>query len=168
MFRLHPLLAPFVGILDSQKTFQEALNLFRKNNAKVHRRLEETMPQADIMSHVLDSGKLSVPEIESTFNVLTLAGTDTVASLLTSMTSQLLRNPVKLRRLVAEIRTTFPAGTDIAMKAMNRLPYLDAAINESFRLDPPTPGQNPRVVPSLGAPVCGHYVPAGVSHSSSQ
>lgn len=125
------------------------------------------MPQADIMGHVLDSGKLSIPEIESTFNILTLAGSDTVASLLTSMTSQLLRNPTKLRRLVAEIRATFAAEADITMKAINQLPYLDATITESFRLDPPAPGQNPRLVPGPGATICGHYIPGGVSHPPS-
>ncbi|CAF9942333.1 hypothetical protein IMSHALPRED_003623 [Imshaugia aleurites] len=166
--RFHPFLAPFVGVLNPQKTYQEALHLFHQNTSKVHRRLEKPMPQADIMGHVLDSGKLSIPEIESTFNILTLAGSDTVASLLTSMTSQLLRNPTKLRRLVAEIRATFAAEADITMKAINQLPYLDATITESFRLDPPAPGQNPRLVPGPGATICGHYIPGGTFVSISQ
>ena len=161
--RFHPFLAPLIGVLNPQKVFQEALDLFQKNKAKVHRRLEKPTARTDIMTHVLDSAKMSIPEIESTFNILTLAGSDTVASLLTSMTSQLLRSPSKLHRLVTEIRAAFTIESAIAMNTVNQLPYLNAAISESLRLDPPSPGQNPRVVPDPGDTICGHYIQGGVS-----
>jgi hypothetical protein len=41
--------------------------------------------------------------------------------------------------------------------------YLSATINESMRLSPAAPTSQPRVVPSEGAMVAGHWVPGGVS-----
>ena len=165
----YPFLVPVISLfVNSKKYFQEAIILFQSNRAKVHRRLETSPRRADMMTQVVDSQKMSTAEIESTFNILTVAGSDTVATLLTSMTSRLLSHPPQLHRLVSEIRSTFLNESDITIQSVDSLPYLTAVISESLRLDPPIPCQNPRVVPDAGDTICGSYIQGGTFVSISQ
>jgi cytochrome P450 len=52
-------------------------------------------------------------------------------------------------------------------KAINTLPILDAIVTETLRLRPPVPSPQPRVVPTAGATIEGHFVPGGTKIFSS-
>ena len=52
-------------------------------------------------------------------------------------------------------------------KALEALPFLDALINETLRLYPPTPGPFPRITPKVPLNICGHTnLPSGVRVSA--
>ncbi|KAK4446905.1 cytochrome P450 [Podospora aff. communis PSN243] len=73
----------------------------------------------------------------------------------------LLSHPVRLRRLVDEVRGRFQCEEDIKVAEVQGLRYLNAVIDETLRLHHPTPGNLPRVVPKEGMVVAGRWVPGG-------
>jgi cytochrome P450 len=139
---------------------------FQSSKDKIHRRLERATKSVDIMSYVLDpnvEGSMSIQEIETTFNILIIAGSETTASALSGTTNYLLRNPATLAKLVREIRGTYEVEAEINLSTLGKLPYLSAVIEEGLRMAPPVPSGLPRVVPKGGGKVCGEWLPEGVS-----
>lgn len=65
-----------------------------------------------------------------------------------------------LARLQDEIRNGFERYEDITGDAVAQLPYLNAVLEETMRLMPPSPVGPPRISP--GDTVDGVYVPKGV------
>lgn len=65
-----------------------------------------------------------------------------------------------LARLQGEVRSSFAGYADITGDGVARLPYLNAVLEETMRLVPPSPVGPPRVSP--GETVDGVYVPKGV------
>ena len=96
--------------------------------------------------------------------ILIFAASETLASALTATVRELVQHPGALHRAAQEIRSAFVTESDITIATTGDLPYLNAAINESFRLAPPSGIGPPRVVPAGGATVCGRYVPGGVRY----
>ncbi|KAI0812129.1 cytochrome P450 [Xylaria sp. FL0064] len=131
---------------------------------KVERRLNLELERPDIMSHVI-TGDLkrgfSVGEINATFMVLTTAGSETTATVLSGTLNYLINYPDKLEIMSNEIRTRFLAYEDITLDALSSLPYLNAVINEGLRLCPPIPWILPRKVPPRSETVCGLWLPGG-------
>lgn len=73
----------------------------------------------------------------------------------------LLKNPQCLRRLEAEVLSVRAAVEQLSDDCLARLPYLNACINETFRITPAFNGGILQRV-SCGATVDGIYVPPGV------
>jgi hypothetical protein len=144
---------------------------FQLSKEKIHRRLKDSgKSRNDFMSYVLDpklEERMSLEEIETTFNILIIAGSETTASALAGTTGYLLRYPTCLATLVKEIRGSFDEESDITLAAVGRLPYLSAVIEEGLRMAPPVPSGLPRVAPPIGATVCGEWIPGGVRFQSS-
>jgi cytochrome P450 len=139
---------------------------FQQSKEKIHRRLERGQKSADVMSYVLNSKAdetMSLAEIETTFNILIIAGSETTASALSGTTYYLLRNPSVMTTLTKEIRSSFTDESNIDLATLATLPYLSAVIEEGLRMAPPVPSGLPRVVPAGGQVVCGEWVPGGVS-----
>lgn len=65
-----------------------------------------------------------------------------------------------LARLQDEVRNGFKSHEDITGDAVAQLPYLNAVLEETMRLIPPSPVGPPRISP--GETVDGIYVPKGV------
>ena len=107
--------------------------------------------------------KMSVPEIESTTAMLLLAGSETTGTTLCGTTNYLVQNPYELRKLEREIRNTFQMDSDITLRALQNLPFLNAVIWEGLRLCNPVAGGILRIVPKGGDTVCGYFLPGGVS-----
>ncbi|PCH02610.1 Cytochrome P450, E-class, group I [Penicillium occitanis (nom. inval.)] len=131
---------------------------------KVQRRLSWELQQPDLMSHVIDdNGKTALPlgELNATFMILTTAGSETTATVLTGTLNYLAQNPDKLATLVEEVRGAFKSELDVSMDAVRNLQYLNAVINEGLRLCPPVPWMLPRLVPPGGRTVCGVWLPGG-------
>jgi cytochrome P450 len=117
------------------------------------------------MSYVLrhnDEKGMSREEIQATFNVLMIAGSETTATLLAGCTYLLQKHPRVRQKLHAEIRSTFLDDKEITMLSVSHLTYLDAVIGESLRLYPPVPIALSRMTPPEGAAICGHWVPGNV------
>ncbi|KAK7935354.1 hypothetical protein PG985_000849 [Apiospora marii] len=129
---------------------------------KVDRRLNFELTRPDIMSHVIETNsenQMSPGEVNTTFMVLTTAGSETTATVLTGTLNYLLNNPEKLAALTSEVRLAFQTEQDFTLERLRKLPYLHASILEGLRLCPPIPWVLPRLVPGGGDTVCGKWFP---------
>lgn len=147
---------------------KKALSHFQQIVDKVDRRLSWELQQPDIMSHLIDEkGQLiwTRGELDATFSILTTAGSETTATVLTGVFNYLVRNPDKLDIVTNEVRQNFQNLDSITIDAVKDLPYLKAVISEGLRLCPPVPWMLPRKVPGKGEMVCGYWIPGGTSVS---
>ena len=140
---------------------------------RIYRRLDQGKhgPDAqrnDFMAYVLrhnDEKGMTVPEIEQTFRVLVVAGSETTGTALSGILDNLLQSPDIMEKLAKEIRQSFQDASDICANQVSKLPYLNAVIEEGLRLCPPVPLGLPRVVPAGGATVSGQWLPGGVGQA---
>lgn len=110
-----------------------------------------------------ENSHISMAEINATFNLLMIAGSETTATVLAGCVFLLQKNPRVLGKLKEEVRGAFADEGEVTVVGVNKLPYLLAVLEEALRHYPPVPVSLPRVTPKGGATVCGHYVPKGVS-----
>ncbi|SMR42047.1 unnamed protein product [Zymoseptoria tritici ST99CH_3D1] len=96
------------------------------------------------------------------------AGSETTAISLSSIFTHLLQNPRAYAALMAELDAATLAGTieprsnnRVSWSESQKLPYLDAVIQESFRLHPAPGLILERVVPASGMDILGTHVPGG-------
>lgn len=137
--------------------------------AIVSKRTATKTDRKDFMSYALramerddPSTMMSNEEIMTTFEVLMVAESETTATLLSGVTYQLLKNPDVLKKLVAEIRSTFAHSHEITTVSVNDLKYQLAALDEALTIMPPVASALVRLVPSgEGEIVGGHFVPGG-------
>ena len=114
------------------------------------------------------------PEIMTDDLVLTtclsmvLAGSETTAISLSSVFYFLLKNPLAHQKLITEIEDAIQNGTIdaredglVSWSASQKLPYLDAAIQESFRLHPAAGLILERITPPQGVDILGEHIPGG-------
>jgi cytochrome P450 len=99
---------------------------------------------------------------------MVLAGSETTAISLSSVFYHLLKNPQVYDNLMKELDSAVQEGiisdtTDeiVTWKGSQSLRYLDAVVQESFRLHPAAGLMLERVVPSPGLHILGHYVSGG-------
>ncbi|KAI9878962.1 MAG: hypothetical protein M1830_010016 [Pleopsidium flavum] len=90
-----------------------------------------------------------------------IAGSETTATTLATVTYYLLRDSSVLAKLQAEIRGTFKIYDEIDAQSTSALTYLHAVCVEALRIFPPLPLGLPRVVPEGGDTIDGHFVPSG-------
>ncbi|OLN81715.1 Isotrichodermin C-15 hydroxylase 15 [Colletotrichum chlorophyti] len=131
---------------------------------KVIRRIElgEKGPRNDLIEGLLrkkDEWNLSLEQLEGNASILIIAGSETTATLLSGVTYLLLKNPSKMEKLVAEVRTLFNKEEEIDLTSVNKLTYMLACLDEALRMYPPVPTGLPRLVPEGGAMVCGRLIP---------
>ncbi|KAF2869677.1 isotrichodermin C-15 hydroxylase [Massariosphaeria phaeospora] len=135
---------------------------------KVQRRLNWELERPDLMSHVMEgkgTSGLPIGNINTTFMVLTTAGSETTATTLCGTLNYLISHPDKMACLVSEVRGAFQTPEQITLEALENLPYLNASLSEGLRLCPPIPWVLPRKVPVGGDTVCGYWLPGGTSVS---
>ncbi|KAL4892367.1 cytochrome P450 [Aspergillus ambiguus] len=121
-------------------------------------------PVDDFLAHAIRSGWMSDTELANQAMVMLTAGAETSATALTA-TLWYLSQPEHahcLDRLRAEVRTAFSSPAGVTGDATARLPYLNAVLEETMRLFPPSPVGPPRVSPQGGETVDGTFVPGGV------
>ncbi|KAI3392899.1 hypothetical protein diail_4986 [Diaporthe ilicicola] len=107
-------------------------------------------------------GKLSEEQLAHQGSVFLTAGAETSATALAAA-AWFLSRPAHaqcLARLQDEVRSGFARHEDITGDAVAQLPYLNAVLEETMRIMPPSPVGPPRVSP--GETVGGVYVPKGV------
>lgn len=125
----------------------------------------------DVIHHLLqnEDSKKSLSSTEIILNMILFAsaGSETTSITLTAWTYLILTHKTTYDRLATEIRSKFASSEEIKVDTVMTLPYLGATLNEALRLFPPGAVAMQRVVPSGGATIDGHYVPAGTTVSIS-
>ena len=104
------------------------------------------------------------PEIDSTIQLVTFAGSETSATTMSASTWFLLNNPDKMQRLKKELRDVFKRADEITVPSVSNLPFLEAVLKEAMRIHPPAAVALPRYV-DRPVTIAGHQVPTGVSAS---
>ncbi|KAJ5712657.1 hypothetical protein N7493_009125 [Penicillium malachiteum] len=109
-------------------------------------------------------------ELYSNGSTLIIAGSETTATLLAGATYLLMRNPEKLAKLKAEVRSAFKNESEINLDSCNQLHYTQAVLTETLRVYPPVPVGLPRIVDAQGDTIGGNFVPGGtvvsISHAA--
>jgi cytochrome P450 len=168
---LGPLLAGFVPALRVDLGPWSPWGRFRRNQAAVDRFVHAEIARAraeadraereDILATLVRPGPaegLSDDELRDEALTMLSAGHETTTASLSWTVQSVLANPEVLARARAEVDQA--AGQEpIDGPALKRMPFLDAVVNESLRLNPPLA----IVSRKLAAPVelAGHRLPAG-------
>ncbi|XP_019195214.1 PREDICTED: geraniol 8-hydroxylase-like [Ipomoea nil] len=151
---------PFLEKFDPQGSrrrmtahFTKALELFKD---LVDQRLEERKVMmgcrnVDVLDSLLNISQERPEEIDTTHILhvcldLFAAGTDTSSSTLEWAMAELLRNPKTMEKVQAELEDVIGRGKPIHEADVNRLPYLQCILKETFRMHPPVPFLIPRKV----------------------
>lgn len=134
---------------------------------KVHRRLEIKTDRADFWKYILrhqgDPEKsMSIKEMEVNASTLIIAGSETISTTCSGVIFFLCHQPVLMKGLCDELRSTFERDDQINMRSIGGLKVLHATLMEGMRLFPPAPAGAPRLSPPGGAAVAGRYVAGGV------
>ncbi|KAL8723333.1 MAG: hypothetical protein Q9181_007306 [Wetmoreana brouardii] len=136
---------------------------FQLSRDKVQQRLNLEKGRPDFLQHILEQSRgesaLTATEIEKTAATTIVAGSETTGTLLSAITTHLIKHRDVMDRLVDEIRSAYASEDEMTMANLARLPYLDAVIRETLSIVPPVPTGMPRVVPPGGATVCGKWLP---------
>lgn len=156
------------GSLLQRTILQSVVNRLNFDLDKVRSSIASKRRRGDVLSSIIqhndDKGNLDDTEIMANASLFILAGTETVATLLSAVTYLLTQNPRVLTKLAIEIRGNFLDESLLTIQNLNKSTYLTACIEEALRLVPPVPEGLPRVTPSEGESICGHRVPGGVIH----
>lgn len=118
----------------------------------------------DILSVAIESGGFSDDDLVNQLMTFLAAGHETTASALTWATYLLCKHPDAQQRLREEIRASLPSlESDESISALDidKLPYLNAVLNETMRVLPPVPLTLREA--SHDTTIQGHFVPAGTS-----
>jgi cytochrome P450 len=140
----------------------------RMSKEKVHRRINNppSGKPIDFMTPALKTmgqqDGMTLEEIEGTFTVLIIGGSETTATTIAGITNYLCHNTNCLKKLVDEVRA-FKTESELTMVTSGHLPYLNAVIQEGLRLCTPLPSGLPRIVSASGAWISGRWVAGGVS-----
>jgi cytochrome P450 len=162
----YPALDKLLWFLIPKSAFEERLYHFRRSVEWVHRRLNLETDRTDFMSYITRNNlkqTMTIAEIEATAGTLVIAGSETTSTVLLSTTRNLLIQPDKMAKLVKEIRSAFANESEITLRSVEKLPYLNAVFQENFRYTPPVPCSIPRTVPTGGDTISGVMYPGGVS-----
>jgi len=163
--RFYPLLERVVLMLLPTKIWKMQKDHYDISLEKIHRRMNIETQRSDFMTSAIspyrnpDFSRMTLEDIESTFTLMIIAGSETTATTLSGITNELINSPQQLRRLVEEVRTSFQSSADLTFAALKDMPFLNAVCFEGLRICHPVPGGLPRLVPKGGDIVCGHFLP---------
>ena len=134
---------------------------------KVDSRLNLETSRPDFLTYITrnndepEKGGMTREEVYQNAAAFMSAGGETTAAHLTATTYFLLADPKYKERLTHDIRSSFSSAEEInGQTIIDRLPFLKAIIDETFRLYPVALGGVARVSPPSGAMVAGHFIPA--------
>jgi cytochrome P450 len=143
--RYYPSLDWLLKFAIPRSVMQKQMEHWKLAVDKINRRLDLPLESGrpDLISLIKrdDAGVdgLTLPEMQATASVIIVAGSETTVSVLSGTTNYLVKNPSKLGILTREIRDKFRKEEDITLTALkDKAPYLNAVIQEGFRLCNPT------------------------------
>ncbi len=133
----------------------------------VERRLNTETTRPDFLSYITkhnedkEKGGMTRDEIHRNSVTFTTAGSETTAALLSATVWYLLQNSDCYEKINHEIRSTFKSVEEINLQRIIDLPYLQAVVDETFRIYPPGIAGQPRIAPKGGDAVSGYWIPEG-------
>ncbi|KAJ4179516.1 hypothetical protein NW755_012425 [Fusarium falciforme] len=102
----------------------------------------------EILRSDIPSSEKETPRLADEAMVLVIAGSETTASTLAAITYHLLADPSLMARLRVELERVMPDVNEIPdPSTLNRLPFLNALIQEAIRLYPGASHRQDRVAP---------------------
>jgi cytochrome P450 len=101
---------------------------------------------------------LTKSSVQTEAGNLIVAGSDTTAVTLTYLVWAVLKHPQLQAQLEKEVSEL---SDELTFDELKNAPILNSVIEETLRLYGAAPGALPRVVPSKGATLSGHHLPAG-------
>jgi len=163
----------YYGLLPLQGFFTpKSIAGARKRNIKrvvdtVNHRAERVTDRKDFLHYILttmESEKgMSREEMNANAFSFSIAGSESLATLLSGFTYYILSHPEVYKKLVIEVRSTFNSKEHIQLSSINNLGYLNAVLLESLRIYPPVAVTLPRVVSYGGEVIDGRFVPSGTT-----
>lgn len=148
----------FPSALEGQRVHREYTRVAMK------KRLAMKTERKDFVSFF--SRGLTDEELATNVGLTLLAGSETSATTLSAATYYLLTHKAVLDKICKEVRSTFHSEKEITFTSVSQLAYLNAVIEESFRMFPPVPSAQSRFSLPAGTVIDGHFVPGNVSHIS--
>ncbi|MCJ1381728.1 hypothetical protein MMC17_004839 [Xylographa soralifera] len=144
---------------------QKEVDKFNLILDRVRKRMSLGTTRTSLLSLVLEHNNeqesMTEQEIISNATLFVAAGTETVTTLLSSLTYLLTRDDRIMQNLILEIRNGFTNEQQMTVQNISQLPYLTACIKEALRVFPPIPEGLPRIVPFEDEEISGHFVPGG-------
>ncbi|KAF6824127.1 cytochrome p450 [Colletotrichum musicola] len=133
---------------------------------QVGRRIGERPDAADIFTWVLEDyearGSKAPQDLLNLFGdciLITVAGSDTVAAVLSCLFMELARHPEEYKKLQTEVDEYFRHHDQPEHAPLSKLRYLQACIDEALRLHPPVPSGVQRMTPPDGLQVDDVWLP---------
>ncbi|POV95146.1 hypothetical protein PSTT_16433 [Puccinia striiformis] len=128
----------------------------------LRRRNQGLGTQLDVFHYLLgedtETGtRLTETELAADSTLLVITGSDTTRTVLLAFFLYILKHPGCMEQLQAELM----AAPDLSPPTLSRLPYLNACLQETMRLQPPSPANLQRMCPPGGAVICGRHIPEG-------
>ncbi|TAQ91397.1 hypothetical protein B7494_g353 [Chlorociboria aeruginascens] len=120
-------------------------------------------PQKDMIGSFIRHG-LTQEEVAGEALVQVIAGSDTSAATIRFVFLNLFSTPSSYQRLLAEIDSAIATGkisSPIKDSEGRELPYLQAVIKETLRVNPPASAMFSKLVPTGGDTIHGMFVPEG-------
>ena len=137
-------------------------------NEQVDERREMKTTVPDITSWLLKTAQ-DRDDVEATkwlhgdSRLLIVAGSDTVAIVLTYIFYYLAKDPSQVQKLREELEPLMLSDEPFNVRIVQNAKHLNGVINEALRLHPPTPSGGFRTTPPLGITVDGVFIPGGVN-----
>ena len=109
--------------------------------------------------------QLEHEEIMSNASLFVIADSESIATNLSGTTYHLLKNPVAIRCIKAEVDSTLASENDeITPDSVSHLHYLIACLSETNRIYPTALTGQAMVVLPPGDVICGQRIPGGASY----
>lgn len=148
----------FPSLLEGQRSHREYTTV------AMQKRLTTETDKKDFVSFF--SRGLTDEELHENAALMLLAGSETSATALSAATYYLSTHKAVLDKVCKEVRSAFHREDEITFASVSHLSYLNAVIEEGFRIFPTVPITNPRFSLPGGTVIDGHFVPENVSHIS--
>ncbi|GFF55340.1 probable sterigmatocystin biosynthesis P450 monooxygenase stcL [Aspergillus udagawae] len=136
---------------------------FQVTTRMARERIAAGTGREDFVTHLLrensEKDGMTIPELEIASSIFMTAGSDTNATLVCGCLYYALRDAKIWSRLANEIRGSVTQESEMTFTRLQKLPFLNAVIEEALRVYVVVPTTFPRRTPARGAKICGRFVP---------
>jgi cytochrome P450 len=160
----------FPGLVNATKQFRQgAFSLVQSSmRSQGERDSSDILKRLMEVKTVAGTEGLTQQDLYAEAVIMIVAGSDTTSTTLAALFFYLCRNHAAYKKLVEEIRTTFPSLDAIRPgPELNWCIYLVACINEALRIAPASPAPLWREVKTGGAVIDHQTLPAGTNVAAS-